>query len=147
MNSTAVNIQHTMSRSLFYNFIPHSPNSTLLKYPVIEVTSICWSDNLGKIAWMQFEWRVTDHSDFIVLVDRVTEAAATTSVLLRAAADGGEADWVKWIALSHKSISDALHKVCLQPSCCMTEPKQTRERGFKKRFPPLSQSISFSFSP
>lgn len=77
------------------------------------VTSISWSDSLEKMAWMQFEWRVTDHGEFIAQVSRATDAAVTTSILLRAAAaaNGGEADWVKWIAFSHESISDSLHSV------------------------------------
>lgn len=113
----------------------------------MEAASISWSNSLEKMARVQFEWRVTDHGKFIAQVSGATEAATTTSVLLCAAADadGGAADWVKWIALSHESISVALHKVSLQPSCCLTGPKQTRERSFTKCFPPLPPFPSYSF--
>lgn len=124
---------YIITKVCLISFPLHHLNSRLLKYHAMEVTSISWSDSLEKMAWVQFEWRVTDHSKFIAQVSRATEAAATTSVFLcaAAAADGGAADWEKWIALSHESISVALHKVSLQPSCCLTSPKQTREWGLQ----------------
>lgn len=70
---------------------------------------------------------------FIAPVSGVTEAAATTSVLLRAAA-GDRADWVKWIALSHESISDTLHKVCPQ-SLLFDQAKTDTGAGLQKALP------------
>lgn len=48
-----------------------------------------------------------------------------------AAAGCGAPGQEKWIALSHESISVALHKVSLQPFCCLTSPKQTRQQGLQ----------------
>lgn len=83
-------------------------------------------------AWVM----LTNCGVFIAPVGGVTEGAGTTSVSLRATAAtaaGGEAERAKWIALSRESISDTLHKVCPQPSPCLTEPKQTRELALRKK--------------
>lgn len=58
---------------------------------------------------------------------------ATTSVLLRAAPDGGGTDWLKWLAFSHESISDTLHKVCPRPSRCFERAKT--DTGLQKVLP------------